>query len=246
MVKTSKPGIDPSESDTVSSPVNIYEKRHDTFQSIEFDYLGCKIQPSWLYTFHRKPLDSWWQVQSPFDFANYELSAKPGSQKQMEGGLAALALGIMDEVAEAFPKSSPDTYAELCHLLWITIYGAACLVSRPAIESWLWNSIARMPWFQRLNFGLAFKFSPWNFGSRQLKSWRKCLQTPTLWTSWQLLKGILYGAFLTHCASPRGHLRAKSKNNRKVEPLEDYTDMSQDPSRLCPEADWWLLREDSM
>jgi len=79
------------------------------------------------------------------DLANYELSAKPGSQKQMEGGLAALALGIMDEVAEAFPKSSPDTYAELCHLLWITIYGAACLVSRPAIESWLWNFIARMP-----------------------------------------------------------------------------------------------------
>ena len=42
----SKPGIDPSKSDTVSSPVNIYEKRHDTFQSIEFDYLGCEIQPS--------------------------------------------------------------------------------------------------------------------------------------------------------------------------------------------------------
>jgi len=36
MVKTSKPGIDPSESDTVSPPVKI-DKRHDTFQSIEFD-----------------------------------------------------------------------------------------------------------------------------------------------------------------------------------------------------------------
>jgi hypothetical protein len=47
MVKTSKPGIDPSESDTVSSPVKI-DKRHDTFQSIEFDEknLGCKIQLS--------------------------------------------------------------------------------------------------------------------------------------------------------------------------------------------------------
>jgi hypothetical protein len=94
------------------------------------------------------------------DLANYELSAKPGSQKQMEGGLAALALGIMDEVAEAFLKSSPDTYAELCHLLWITIYGAACLVSRPAIESWRWNSIARMPLFKRLAVRLAFKISP--------------------------------------------------------------------------------------
>ena len=62
----------------------------------------------------------------------------------------------------------------------------------------------------------------------------------------QLLKGILYGAFLTHCASPRGHLRAKSKKNRKVEPLEDYTDTPQDPSRLCPEADMWLCREDGM
>ena len=45
MVKTSKPGTNPSESDTVSSPVKI-DKRHDTFQSIEFDEknLGCKIQ----------------------------------------------------------------------------------------------------------------------------------------------------------------------------------------------------------
>ena len=37
-----------------------------------------------------------------------------------------------------------------------------------------------------------------------------------------------------------------SKKNRKVETLEDYTDTPQDPSRLCPEADWWLLREDGM
>ena len=95
--------------------------------------------------FKRFTENPWTVVKSfeSFDFANYELSAKPGSKKQAEGGL--VALGIMDEVAEAFPKSSPDTYAELCHLLWITIYGAACLVSRPAIESWLWNSIARMP-----------------------------------------------------------------------------------------------------
>ena len=36
------------------------------------------------------------------------------------------------------------------------------------------------------------------------------------------------------------------KKNRKVEPLEDYTDTPQDPSRLCPEADMWLFREDGI
>ena len=42
-------------------------------------------------------------------------------------------------------------------------------------------------------------------------TWQKLsVSTPTHGTSWQLLKGILY-RFLTHCASPRGHLRAKSK-----------------------------------
>ena len=124
------------------------------------------------------------------ELANYELSAKPGSPKQMAGGLAALALGplgplgplgIMDEVAEAFPKSSPDTYADLCHLLWITIYGAACLVCRPAIESWLWNSMefhCKDAMISTAGLPLSIQNFTLKLGSGQLKSWRTCLQTP--------------------------------------------------------------------
>lgn len=75
--------------------------------------------------FKRFTENPWTVVKSfeSFDFANYELSAKPGSKKQAEGGL--VALGIMDEVAEAFPKSSPP----MLNCATFTISGAECRLS---------------------------------------------------------------------------------------------------------------------
>ena len=75
--------------------------------------------------FKRFTENPWTVVKSfeSFDFANYELSAKPGSKKQVEGGL--VALGIMDEVAEAFPQSSPP----MLNCATFTISGAECRLS---------------------------------------------------------------------------------------------------------------------